>query len=161
MGSKVSEVNFFAYCTAFKAVNKTLSDEICYALDTSKDAWTPKMFRDETGDGFIITPSHKNIMGRKRLSSWQSLSEDGDIKKDFGNDAVLLKHIDETAAAHFIAGAFGVDELTDASGVDKAFARAMHKLYGICVKDVEKCLDTEEAALVSQLWSKAQKNIKQ
>nr|HPQ81950.1 hypothetical protein [bacterium] len=64
----------------------------------------------------------------------------------------FVARTDSELARYFIAGAFGIGELTDASGLDMTIVEGLRGLYGACLKDEKNCLDSPQARKVSSAW---------
>jgi hypothetical protein len=156
MGQGPNEIRFFEYCTAFKAIDPDIMDNLCRALDTSEDNWTPMMFRDKPGDGYVLVPSYKGVLGKRQIVSWQTLNQDGEIHIGVGEDAQFTERVDEIVAQYFIAGAFGIGELSGGVVLDAQILRGIKELYAACGKDSKKCLETATARRVALKWQSVQ-----
>jgi hypothetical protein len=151
MGSP-SEVQFEAYCTAAKALDAQLAEELCAALDKTDGQWTPKMLRDKPGDGYVLVPSYADVGGKWQVSAWRRLSADGSIEVLAGTEYQGEDSVDAMFATYFIAGAFGVSEVPG-HPVDTALVADLQKLYKECVRDKGVCLSSATAQSVLARWA--------
>lgn len=154
MGSEVTEVNFPAYCTAFKALDEGLSNRICFGLDRADDGyWGATMYREKMGDGLIAVPS--KIGDGPRV--WRRLGEEGMIMRNENGQWVQERDIDPQAAAYFIAGAFGTEELINGHRVDETLAAGIKGMYKLCLSIGDRCLLSDGVKEIGEKWEALKK----
>lgn len=154
MGSEITEVNFPAYCTAFKALDEELSNRICFGLDRADDGyWGATMYREKKGDGLIAVPSKIN----DQPNVWRTLGEEGAIMMREKGEWVLEKNIDPLVASYFIAGAFGADELINGQRVDETIVAGLKRMYELCTSIGNRCLLSDDVKEIRGKWEALKK----
>lgn len=154
MGSEITEVNFPAYCMAFKALGEALSSRICFGLDRADDGyWSTTMYREKKGDGLIAVPSRIG----DGPNVWRTLGEEGMIMRREKGEWVPEKEIEPQAAAYFIAGAFGADELINGQRVDVTIIAGLKKLYELCTAIGDRCLLSDDVKEIRERYEMLKK----
>lgn len=155
--SNAATVDFPAYCKAFEVFTNVSESRwtsaVCAKLDPDPDYYSiGTLYRDEKGDGVVRVPQYGITLGKTVERGSRLLLEDGRviIKDKRGERSVA--EADPEFAAYFIAGAFGMGELKDASNLDDAIVSGVQELYRLCVQDADSCLDSAPARKISSAW---------
>lgn len=156
MGSEITEINFPTYCTAFKALGEALSNRICFGLDRADDGyWGATMYREKKGDGLIAVPSRIG----DQPNVWRTLGEEGMIMRREKSEWVpeREREIEPQAAAYFIAGAFGVDELINGQRVDETIVAGVKRMYELCTAIGDRCLLSDDVKEIRERYEMLKK----
>lgn len=159
--NKAKSVEFAAYCRTFEATKATGSKTPCSFLDPSKDGFSVDvMNRENPGDGFAWVPEYGISKGQVGQSAVRRLFEDGTVVRIKEGVDQVVGSVNPEVSRHFLAGAFGAGYLKDAASIDPAVVDGLRELYGLCLKDFDRCLESPQAINVASAWQAVEDDIR-
>lgn len=156
-----TSINFAAYCNAFtvmgSAGGQSWSQRIYSNLDpiTASDGeWSVEnLERGAQGDGRVEVPEYTVREGRTITVGTRILTQDGSILRVVDGSEQTIAHVDAEVAQYFIAGAFGMAELTNPLPLDQSIVDGLMTLYQICRRGGSTCEDSETFGTVAARWN--------